>query len=42
MGVWKQGLGLVFSRQKYLAAFALLLAILIPLYAVLTNLTSPV
>jgi len=37
MGVWKQGLPLVFSKQKYLWLFFLLAAFLLPLYSVLTD-----
>jgi len=37
MGVWKQGLQLVFSKQKYVWLFFLLSAFLLPFYSVLTD-----
>ena len=43
MEYWKEGLALLFSRRKYAALFVLLFAILLPAYAVLTNIliTNP-
>lgn len=43
LDTWKQGFALVFAKQKYMLLFAALFAVLLPAYAVLTNIaiTSP-
>ena len=37
MEYWKEGLALLFSRRKYAALFVLLFLVLLPIYAVLTD-----